>query len=428
MTPEMVKALFETSLFYSVDPDEVCSHIVEIVGSYYDIRRTEANATIAHGKRPTMTMLNLLDGDCIRLKTVCNRHRLFVVNRTLDAQLTLCQVALQNRAPLLVQNAELHPEFCHHPVVRLKLRRYLGVPIWNTAGEAIGTLCILDDHTEDLLGDEDIQFLSLLAMRISAEIERERTILARIEEKSNYAAQLERTADAKRSFVSMVIHDLRHPLTSIMTELYLLQQTSRSEKLTPHIDALDGRVRLMTTLLDELMLYDQVEAGKSLLKLEPVEIAAFLHQCVERVAAPKAYPEVNIIYEIEPNLPDPITDSGKLRHVVMNLVANAVKYTRQGSITIRAGLNGSHQWYLQVADTGVGMTAFDQARVFEPYYSGTGDALGGAGLGLAIAHRLCTALQGEMTMTSESGTGSLVAAVFPLQIRDAGDNQVADQT
>jgi signal transduction histidine kinase len=91
------------------------------------------------------------------------------------------------------------------------------------AGTVAGTLCFLDDHTEPLFEKEDIHFLSLLAMRLGAEIERERTVQARLSEQQAYAATLKETAKQQRQFVSMIIHDLRHPLTAMRTSLYLLR-------------------------------------------------------------------------------------------------------------------------------------------------------------------------------------------------------------
>src|SRR5262249_18009571 len=149
---------------------------------------------------------------------------------SLNLQRTLCQFALRSMSPLLVQNAREHPDFCRHIVVRLKLRRYLGVPISSSTCNMVGALCFLDERTEEKLGEDDIKFVPLLAMRVRAELERERMIEARIAEQRAHTQRLEalnrrlqETAEEKRRFVSMVIHDLRHPLTTLRTSLYLLR-------------------------------------------------------------------------------------------------------------------------------------------------------------------------------------------------------------
>ena len=216
--------------------------------------------------------VNLVDSACMKYRTVVNPHRIFKRAPTMNIDQTLCQVALISNSPLLIQNAEEHSQYCNHVVVRLKLRRYLGVPLCNPDGSTIGTLCFLDDRTDELLGDDDIQFLSLLAMRVGAELERERLIEARISEHHEYSRQLEATALEKRQFVSMVIHDLRHPLTAMRTHLYLLRTALNSQAQMAFVDALENRTRALGTLLDELIEYDQIEAGKPILKIQDVDL------------------------------------------------------------------------------------------------------------------------------------------------------------
>ncbi len=416
MTPGIVDALLQTSLFYSTDPEAVYTRIIEAVSEYYSAAGGDSSE---RAPRRTMAMLNLRDGECLRFKTVANRHRLFARTDTFALEHTLCQYSLKNRSPLLIQNAAQHPVFCHHPVVRLKLRRYLGVPVWNSAGEPIGTLCFLDDRVDDLLGDDDIRFISLLAMRVSAELERERTIQARIDEEARYTRQLEKTAEEKRNFVSMVIHDLRHPLTSMRTELYLLRNEPDPGRRANQIDALDNRTQLLSTMLDELVLYDQVEAGKSRISLETIAVSEFLQQCIQHGAVSSVPNEVPVSYDIDAELPPVTTDAAKLRHVILNLVANALKYTQQGVVTVSATRVDENKWALTVSDTGTGIGLEELSRVFEPYYCGSGNSGRGAGLGLAIAHRLSTVLQGEMTFHSVSGEGAWFRVEMPIELGES---------
>ncbi len=274
MTPQMIETLHRISLLYALEPEAVFQQIAGAVADLYG----------APGSS-TMAMVNLVDGSCMKFRAVVNPHRIFRRISTLDVDQTLCQAALISNAPLLIQNAAEHPDFCHHAVVGLKLRRYLGVPVCSPDGATIGTLCFLDDRTDELLCDDDIQFLSLLAMRVGAELERERLIEARISEHREHAKQLEETALEKRRFVSMVIHDLRHPLTSMRTYLYLLRTEQNADNLAAHLDAVENRTRALSTLLDELIEYDQIEAGKPMLKIEKIDLSSLIRTCRVRLAA-----------------------------------------------------------------------------------------------------------------------------------------------
>jgi signal transduction histidine kinase len=405
MTPQMIETLYRLSLAYAPEPETIFQQIVEAIAEMYG---------------NTMAMVNLVEGDCIRFRTVVNAHPIFAQQARLRLDATLCQFSLRSVQPLLVQNAREHPDLRRHPVVRLKLRRYLGVPISDTSGGVVGTLCFLDDRIDEILGEEDIQFLSLLAMRVSAELERERMIEARLATERAHAErlaalnrQLEQTAEEKRRFVSMVIHDLRHPLTTLRTSLYLLREETDPQYRQSHLEALENRTRALGTLLDELVLYDQIEAGRSLLKVEGLDPITLIRDCVAEVAGLEGETTVPIICDFGPDLGVVQIDRGKFRHILLNLLGNALKFTFEGRIIVRAATVDEHCWRLDVEDSGIGMTSAEQRRAYEEYFSGGTGAGAGVGLGLAIAYRLCTDLNAQIKMNSEPGQGTLFSVLFP---------------
>lgn len=568
MKPAMIEALYRISLLSSPDPDTVFQHIVREIAEIYG---------------DTMAMVNVLDGDCLRFRTTINSHSSMKSIDTLELRHTLCQFPLKSANPLLIQNAREHPDFCHHLVIQLNLKRYLGVPVCSSAGNPVGTLCFLDDQTDEPLGDEDIRFLSLLAMRVSAELDREQLIQHRIawveekaqakraflEEASRFKAFVDSTADAiisfdreglmttwnggaerifgytaqeaigqsytligtqevysfqhqvffetlqgdthqwyetrrkrkdgtmidvsittsplmldgesiglvaivrditekvraakqlkernaqldvlaqeqrviaqrladanselkakaeeKRQFVNMVIHDLRHLLTSIRTTLYLLRIERSQKQRLQDLKALENRTQALGTLLDELVLYDQIEAGRSHLKIEPIDVSPFISACIEEVAAHQEAQAVPVRCEIARELGTVYLDGGKLRHILLNLVANALKFTREGHITVRARPENADQWRIEVEDTGIGMTASERVRAFEEYFSGSNREYGGAGLGLAIAHRLCTSLNAQVTLHSVTGQGTCFQLVFPRRLAACEDCATDDE-
>lgn len=419
MKPEMLEALYQISLLTSPDPEIVFRQILEVMAGLYG---------------NTMAMINVVEDDCLRCRALVNPHRAFQEGGSLNIQRTLCRFPLASTRPLLIQNARVDPDFRRHIVVALKLNRYLGVPICAPTGNVVGTLCLMDNRTEELLDEEDIRFLSLLAMRVSAELERAALLeqrVALLEERNTQLdrmaqeqrviaqqladlnTQMRAQAEEKRHFVNMVIHDLRHPLTSIRTTLSLLALERHKKQRMADLRTLENRTRALNTLLDELVLYDRIEHGRSLLCIEPIDLATFLPACVEEITGDAEDRAVPVRCEIAADLGDVALDRSKLRHILLNLISNALKFTQEGCVTVRARPENAAQWRLEVEDTGTGMTSTVRERAFEEYFSGAGGEHSGIGLGLAIAHRLATALEAKMTLRSLPGQGTLFQLIFP---------------
>ena len=448
MTPEMIDALYRISILTSPEPEPVFQEILKIVASLYD---------------DTMAMVNVSDGESLRFRAVVNTHPVFQAGGSLALQRSFCQFPLASSRPLLIQNAQEHPDYRRHIVTRLKLNRYLGVPVCSSAGDTVGTLCFLDNNTDQLLGNEDIQFLSLLAMRVGAELERERMIQSRMallseqddERRKHLAeavraadelresncrldalareqsllakqladtnAQLQARAEEKRHFVNMVIHDLRHPLTAIRANLHLLGIERTQKNRIANLTAIENRVRALGTLLDELILYDQIETGRSSATIEEIDIEDLIRECISEVTCDNQM--VNV--EISRDLDCVYSDRRKLHHILGNLVANALKFTLAGRVTVRAHPDGADAWKLAVEDTGIGMTCTERERAFEEYFSGSNPGYEGVGLGLSIAHRLCRDLQAEMTLQSVRGQGTTFQIVFPHNRRGAEKREIS---
>ena len=226
-------------------------------------------------------------------------------------------------------------------------------------------------------------------------------------------AQLRAKAEEKRNFVNMVIHDLRHPLTTMRTILHLLSRERNQKQRLLDLKTLDNRTRALNTLLDELVLYDQIETGRSLLKIEAIDLAIFLPACVEEIVGHQEAQAVPVRCEIAPELGIVYLDQRKLQHILLNLISNALKFTQEGQIIVRARPENAVQWRLEVEDTGVGMTSAVRERAFEEYFSESGRPHEGVGLGLAIAHRLSMAMEAKVTLRSLPGQGTLFQLVFP---------------
>ncbi|WP_394793644.1 PAS domain S-box protein [Armatimonas sp.] len=226
--------------------------------------------------------------------------------------------------------------------------------------------------------------------------------------------KLQATAEEKRQFVNMILHDLRHPLTTVKTLLYLLRHdtiTARDE----HLEVIEGRVSALHLLLEELTEYHRIEAGRGYITVEQVSVAELIQECVTNFQPVLVGAEVQIQCTVTPELDLVLTDRNKLLHILLNLLSNALKFTPQGQITVQANSVAGDHWRLIVEDTGLGIPEEVQAHIFEEFYQG--DALThkrqGFGLGLSIVKQLCDTLQGKLELTSTQGKGTRFALVFP---------------
>lgn len=230
----------------------------------------------------------------------------------------------------------------------------------------------------------------------------------------------------KSSFLATVSHELRTPLTSIMGYSEMLAQglagplnDEQSEYVQTILDKSETLLKLIASILD----ISQIEAGKVRLTFEPVEIASVIRSSLSSVA-PQAQKK-NILLQL--SVPERQTrataDREKLRQAVVNLLANAVKFTQEGGRVSASLTEASFQPELQaegyricVEDTGVGIAAEHHQRIFQSFYqvdSSSTREFGGAGLGLAIVKSFVEGHGGRVWVESELGRGSRFIAVLP---------------
>jgi signal transduction histidine kinase len=221
----------------------------------------------------------------------------------------------------------------------------------------------------------------------------------------------------KSHFISMVSHELRTPLIGILSQIEVLT-LSQSEELSDRQRTATQRItvnaqhllRLITDLLD----HAQVEAGQvltlQLVAFSPGQLAADLHATLTPSAEAKG---LTLAINLRPEVPTClISDPGRLRQILFNLVGNAIKFTEHGTIDVQIARPDGDYWMLQVTDTGRGIAPEDQARLFEPFFRAGPQS--GAGLGLSIVSHLVTLMNGKIEVSSEIDRGTRVRVVLPL--------------
>jgi signal transduction histidine kinase len=220
---------------------------------------------------------------------------------------------------------------------------------------------------------------------------------------------------ARSEFFANISHELRTPLFVIAGHAELMEHPElqptdpgweREYGQTIHQAALDLLERV-----NEILDLAKLETKRMTLELEDVSLAAVVNGVASEMAPLARQAKLKLHIDIPPDLPLVRADPGRLRDIVRNLVANAIKYTPSGGeVSLRAGARSSRLVEVAVTDTGVGIPKEAQELVFEPFYQVPGSRSqsqqASTGLGLALAHRLVIAHGGTMTLKSRVGAGS----------------------
>jgi signal transduction histidine kinase len=345
--------------------------------------------------------------------------------------------------PLLIQNAAAEPCYRDHPGVRLGFTRYLGVPVRDSSGEVLGTLCFMDGRSEETLGRDDVELLSLLAMRASAELERERMLQERVAAERETAERLREVndrlraaAELKRRFIMTVVHDLRQPLASMRTLVHLLDVEAEATDRAETLSLLDQGTRSMSSMVDELLTYVRIESGHIPWRVDRIDVTAFLGELVASFAPLAEGRGVLLCLEVGPDLPPVCLDRTYLTHLATNLVSNALKFTAGkpevqarggGRVTVRARTVSPERWLLEVEDNGVGMSPAVRERIFEEFYQSPesraceqrADLPPGRGLGMTIVRHLAARMGAPIAVRTHPGEGTCFGLTLPRELLHA---------
>jgi signal transduction histidine kinase len=232
---------------------------------------------------------------------------------------------------------------------------------------------------------------------------------------------------AKSDFLATMSHEVRTPLHGIfgMTELAL--DTTDDADRREFILRARACGETLLTLIDDILDFSRIEAGRLGLERTPFDVRAILGDVLDTVAVDASQRGIEVIGCVEEEVPDRLVgDPARLRQIVVNLAANAVKFTAAGEVVIAIGAQAlpddRARLTVRVRDTGIGMDAETQAHIFEAFTQGDGSTTrryGGTGLGLAIVQRLVRLMDGEIAVTSEPGAGSIFTLAIPLSIADS---------
>ncbi len=333
------------------------------------------------------------------------------------------------------------------------IKSYLAIPMVDEDQRVIGHIAVQDQRERDW-NETDFGLLRLFASRAAAELKRRnheralegannqlqranaslrREVAARLEmegqlAEAKHAAEAaecvaESASQAKSKFLAHMSHELRTPLNGILGYAQLLK---RSKSLTLEeragIDVIEQSGEHLLTLINDLLDLAKIEAGRLDLHASGFELPLLLKQVADLIAVRATQAGLDFRCHLSPDLPLHVrADERALRQVLLNLLGNAVKFTQQGSVELRASQLGCNEGRcrvrFEVRDTGAGIAPEDRARIFEPFDRGSGGnrRVEGTGLGLAITRRLLEAMGGSIEVAGAPGEGSVFTVELDLE-------------
>ncbi|MGV7090981.1 aerobic respiration two-component sensor histidine kinase ArcB [Siccibacter turicensis] len=232
-----------------------------------------------------------------------------------------------------------------------------------------------------------------------------------ITERKRYQDALERASRDKTTFISTISHELRTPLNGIVGLSRILLDTELTAEQEKYLKTIHVSAVTLGNIFNDIIDMDKMERRKVQLDNQPVDFTSFLAD-LENLAGLQAQ-QKGLRFVMQPALPLPHmiqTDGTRLRQILWNLISNAVKFTQKGQVTVRVSYEKGAVLRFEVEDSGIGIPQDEQDKIFAMYYqvkdSHGGKPATGTGIGLAVSRRLAKSMGGDITVSSQPGSGS----------------------
>jgi GAF domain-containing protein len=327
--------------------------------------------------------------------------------------------AIQDRQPLEIADIRDEPPSPVREIaMRAGFRSRLVVPLVG-ADKVVGALVIRRKQPGKFPA-AIIHLLQTFAAQSVLAIQNAR-LFREIEDKSR---QLQQASENKSQFVSSMSHELRTPLNAIigLTDM-LVKNAARfgTEKAQEPLQRVNRAGTHLLGLINQVLDLSKIEAGKLELNPQTVQLAPLIKDVIDTAGQLAEQNKNRLVVDAQENLGVLTVDPLRLRQILLNLLSNACKFTKAGEVKLAARKvsNGNFVEFA-VSDTGIGMTAKQQAKLFEEFSQAdatTAQRFGGTGLGLAITRKLARMMGGDVTVTSEPSKGS----VFTVRLPGGGD-------
>src|SRR5262245_41170641 len=324
--------------------------------------------------------------------------------------------ALQEGRTVQVPDVLADPEYTWSEAQeRTGLRSVLAVPLLRE-GHPIGVFVLARSVTRPFT-DKQVEVVTTFADQAVIAIENVR-LFDEIQDKSR---QLGEASQHKSQFVASMSHELRTPLNAIigLTEM-MVKNAARlgTEKAQEPLQRVNRAGTYLLGLINQVLDLSKIEAGKLEFDPRTVQLAPLINEVIGTAGQLAEQNKNRLVVDAQENLGALTVDPMRLRQILLNLLSNACKFTKEGEVRLAARKvsNGSSFVEFAVSDTGIGMTPEQQAKLFEEFSQAdrtTAQHFGGTGLGLAITRKLARMMGGDVTVTSEPGKGSVFTVRLP---------------
>jgi signal transduction histidine kinase/CheY-like chemotaxis protein len=248
----------------------------------------------------------------------------------------------------------------------------------------------------------------------------QRNIVERTQELTAARSRAQVASKAKSEFLAVMSHEIRTPLNGMIGSLNLMDQKNLSEEDSEHLDTVRKSSGLLTTIINDILDYSKIEAGKFSLDNHIVDLKALLNE-TEQFYRP-IVTEKGLLLDVKSDdIRDRYVkgDAIRIKQILNNYLNNALKFTTQGNIYLCVSQSESGEFKFTVQDTGIGINTEDMDDLFKDFSqvnTGSNRTFGGSGLGLAISKRLAVLMGGDVGVESEFGKGSCFWAGLPLKL------------
>ena len=230
------------------------------------------------------------------------------------------------------------------------------------------------------------------------------------------------TEQQSNQFVANLSQELRMPLNSIIGFSGVMMKNSHrdlSQKNLEYVEKINRNGKHLLNLINDILVLSEIKAGWMDVELQLADVVFIAEETVQTLRVQARASDLNLSLEAAQNLPQIYTDSAKLKQVLINLIGNAIKFTRQGGVKVNIRKSGSDYLCIDVIDTGEGIPEEKIETIFEPFSQVESKAIphqySGTGLGLAISQAIVDKLDGKLTLQSLPGEGSMLTVKLPLR-------------
>jgi signal transduction histidine kinase/DNA-binding response OmpR family regulator len=354
---------------------------------------------------------------------------------------SFCQHVVTSGANLVVEDARAHPVVCDNLAIPdLGVAAYLGIPVRDRDGFVLGSFCVIDGKTRAwspaeiaLLEDLTQMVMTEIALRQENNDHHETAALLRDRNEAVVAAKeaAEAASRAKADFLANMSHEIRTPMNAVIGMSELLQHTVLTAEQNDFVGTIRSSGESLLTLINDILDFSKIESGHLELEKVPVNLRDCLESALDLGAVQAKTKGLELYSDISAELPERILgDSTRLRQIVVNLVSNAIKFTRCGEVVVslaRLPATAStltqppqpERLHVGVRDTGIGIPQELMHRLFKAFSqvdASTTRNFGGTGLGLAICRRLVELMGGRIWVESKPGCGARFQFELPLEL------------